>query len=205
MDKSRYTSFHDTCGQMERRFGRQGRLPLKQNDTSIVRCHKLLDFGAGKGLNSHLCNIYRTLDSDPTLRPSFTTIQEAQASGELFDAIIANQVFEHINLDEMDETVGGLAKLLRPEGVILATLPNVHRGTYYFNDIDHKTPLMYYHLAAFFEMNGLDVIDAYRYAKDNNAIANAAPAMVQLMEFLETMYELDPANFIAVVGKKHAG
>jgi methyltransferase family protein len=202
MDKSRYTIFHDKCGEIEQRFGRQGKLPLRSLDMKVIRCVRLLDFGAGKGLNSTWCREYYTLDTDESLQPSFTSIDQAKKSELTFDAVIANQVFEHIPLDDIDSVVQGLAGLMNPEAVILATIPNVHRGTYFFNDIDHKTPLMYYHLSAFFEMNGLQVVDAYRYTKNYQAIANANADTKRLMDFLERMYELDPAQFIAVIARK---
>ncbi len=202
MDKSRYTAFHDKCSEIEQRFGRQGRLPLKPLDLSAVKCKKLLDFGAGKGLNASWCEEYYTLDADKTLAPNFTSIDEVCAAGITFEGLIANQVFEHIKLDDIDGVMMGLHSVLSSGAKFIATIPNVHRGSYFFNDIDHKTPLMYYHLASFLEINGFDVIDAYRYTKNYHAIANADNETKKLMDLLEKMYELDPAQFIAVLAQK---
>jgi SAM-dependent methyltransferase len=200
MDKGRYTQFHDHCSVIERRFGRQGHLPLKPLDLNVLRCKNLLDFGAGKGLNANICENYFTFDADKTLNPSFTEFSQIESN--FFESCIANQVFEHIELDSIDDVVNSLHRVLKPGGTIVITVPNVHRGTYYFNDIDHKTPLMYYHVASFLELNGFEVIDAYRYTKNHFAIANADVETKKIMNILETFYELDPAQFLAVVATK---
>lgn len=202
MDKSRYTLFHDKCGEIEKRYGRQGKLQLKQLNHEVIKCKRLLDFGAGKGINGQWCQEYYTLDTDQTLNPNFASLDAAYASKLMFDAVIANQVFEHISLDDIDNVVSSLSGLMNSGATLLATIPNVHRGMYFFNDIDHKTPLMYYHIASFFELNNLHVIDAYRYTKNYAGILTADESVKKLMDFLENMYELDPAQFIAVVAKK---
>mgnify|MGYP003394009990 CR=1 FL=1 len=202
MDKGRYTQFHEMCGTVEKRFGRQGHLQLKGLDLSVLKCKKLLDFGAGRGLNSQWCDKYYTLDADASLEPNFVDITQAQESGIIFDSIIANQVFEHIELDAIDNVIFSLGQMMKKDGIFVATIPNVHRGTYYFNDIDHKSPLMYYHLASFFELNGFKVVDAYRYSKNIGAIIDADAETKKIMEILETFYELDPAQFLAVVARR---
>lgn len=202
MNKLNYTAFNKKCGEIEQRFGRQGKLELRYLDNSIVKCKRLLDFGAGKGLNAKLCEEYYTFDADQDLNSNFSTLDAVRESKLMFDGMIANQVFEHILLDDINDLISGLSTVMNTEAILLATIPNIQRGMYFFNNIDHKTPLMYYHLAAFFELNGFNVIDVYKYTKNFNAIANADATSKQIIGILERLYDLDPAQFIAVVAKK---
>lgn len=201
-DPDLYTRFHDLCGIIESRFGNQCKLALKpQLDLSVVQCNTLLDFGAGKGLNSGLCKNYVTFDTDAKLNSTYCKFEEMPPE-LMFDGIIANQVFEHLVLNDLSEAVGQLTKRMKPGAKILATIPNVHRGSYFFNDIDHKTPLMYYHVGALFELYGLKVIDSYRYAKRYYEIVNVTQETQKLFELLSQFYELDPAQFLAIVALK---
>jgi 2-polyprenyl-3-methyl-5-hydroxy-6-metoxy-1,4-benzoquinol methylase len=202
MDKSSYTSFYGKCCEIEQRFGRQGKLPLRQLDFSIISGKSLLDFGAGKGLYSNLAKYYYTVDADATVNPTYATLGEARCDLHSVDAVIANQVFEHITPTEIDDALAHISDLLVKDGIIVATIPNIHRGSYFFDNMDHKTPLTYYHVGAFMEFNNIEVIDAYRYTKNPNLITNADEETKRLIELLEKLYELDPAQFIAVVGKK---
>lgn len=201
MSDKRYTLFHDKCNELEARFGNQGNLRLKGLDMSAVKCERLLDFGAGKGLNAGLCEEYYRLDTDADLNPDFTNLNQL-TSDDMFDGIIANQVFEHIERDELFPTVDALAQHMVPGARILATVPNPHRGSYFFNDFDHKTPLMFYHIGAFFELAGLKVIDCYRYTKRPAEIDGANENVQALFEIMKKYYELDPAQFLAVLAEK---
>lgn len=201
MDRTRFNLMHEKGGELEKRFGKQGRLPLRQLDHSIVRCENLLDFGCGKGLNANLCTNYYTIDNDPALEPNWTSLKAAYGVGLRVEGIIANQVFEHIPLEELDGVVRDLRRVATDDASILVTVPNIFRGMYFFNHIDHRTPLTYYHVGAFLEMNGFEVVDVYRYTKHHAAIVNADAETKRIMHVLENLYELDPAQFIAVVGR----
>jgi hypothetical protein len=206
VNKNFYTEFHDLCCNTERIFGNQTSLKLKHLDTSIIRRERLLDFGSGKCLNGHLCSTYITVDSDESLQPMYTSIDDAYASlrDNSVDAIIANQSFEHIQFEELPSVIAKMHAMLVDGGHILITIPNIKHGTCYFEDIDHKSFLSYYHVAALLTMGGFSVVDAYRYTKNMNALMNIDETTRQLFSFLEFYYKLDPAMFIAVVGKKHA-
>ena len=202
MSKSQYTLFHDKCNDLEGRFGNQGRLRLEDAcDLNVVRCKKLLDFGAGKGLNAGLCEEYFRFDTDADLEPNFTSFGD-MTPDHMFDGVIANQVFEHISREDLFETAEQLVEHMAPGAKIIVTIPNVQRGSYYFNDFDHKTPLMFYQVGALFEINGLTVTDCYRYTKRPDEIKNADDNIKALFEIMRKYYELDPAQFLAVVAEK---
>jgi hypothetical protein len=121
---------------------------------------------------------------------------------DVFDGIIANQVLEHISREDLFDTAEQLTTRMASGAKILATIPNVQRGSYFFNDFDHKTPLMFYQVGALFEINGLRVIDCYRYTKRPEEITGADENIKALFEIMRKYYELDPAQFLAIVAEK---
>jgi len=54
-----------------------------------------------------------------------------QTMGERFDAGILMEVFEHINPDDADKFVNGIARLINPGGVLFVTVPHVNKPVEY--------------------------------------------------------------------------
>jgi 2-polyprenyl-3-methyl-5-hydroxy-6-metoxy-1,4-benzoquinol methylase len=196
-----YTEFNSKCGEIESKFGGVRGLRLDNLDTSPIRSENLLDFGCGKGLNSHLAKNYYTFDNDQSLSADFSSFDEIPEDLK-FNAIVANQVFEHIDKRDIFECVKNLSSLLVKGGKILATIPNVCNWFNYVSDFDHRNPLTFYHLGAIFEVNEIKVIDSYRWTKDPISILNASETDQYLLNFMRKYFEIDPAKFICVVGEK---
>ena len=196
-----YTEFHEKCGQVEAQFGGVRGIRLDNLNLAVLSGDSLLDFGAGKGVNSHLSKNYYTFDNDPSLDCNFSSFDQIP-EGLKFDGIIANQVFEHISKEEIFQCVESLSRVLETGGKIVATIPNVCNWFNYISDFDHKNPLTFYHLGALFESCGIKVIDAYRWTKNPADIVNANETDQYLLNFMRKYFETDPAKFVCVVGEK---
>ena len=196
-----YTEFNSICGEIESRFGGVRGLRLDNLNTSILYGENILDFGAGKGVNSHLGKNYYTFDNDLDLKANFSSFDEIPDHLK-FNSIIANQVFEHISKKDIFEFVENLSRTLLKGGKILATIPNVCNWFNYISGFDHRNPLTFYHLGAIFEANNIRVIDAYRWTKDPAPIVNASETDQYLLDFMRRYFETDPAKFVCVVGEK---
>ena len=196
-----YTNFDQKCGEIESRFGGVRGLRLDNLNTSILFGEKVLDFGVGKADNSHLGEKYYTFDNDPDLKTDFSSFDQIPKDLK-FDSIISNQVFEHIDKEEIFKCVENLSQTLKKGGKIIATIPNVCNWFGYISDFDHRNPLTFYHLGAIFELNDIKVVDAYRWTKDPMSIVNASETDQYLLAFMRKYFETDPAKFVCVVGEK---
>ena len=106
-------------------------------DHLLPRQGRILDFGAGDGyLVRLLCERgYHTAAFEPSnarseklehnLRdcPTFLGVVNGNTK-ELFDLVIMAEVIEHILDEHLDDTLRTLAKLTRPDGLLVVTTPN---------------------------------------------------------------------------------
>ena len=195
-----YSDFQKTAGLVEGKFGGSRNLRLSHLDLEILRSDKFLNFGSGPSLMGFSKNETR-IDSDREVNPDFLSINDVPES-ERFDSVYANQVFEHIEKKDIFNVVHEISKRMSSGGRIVATIPNINNWSQYVNNLDHKTPLSFYALGAFFELAGIEIVDSYRYTKRPHEIIQASDQEKYLFEFLSKYFEMDPAQFIAVVGKK---
>jgi predicted SAM-dependent methyltransferase len=171
-------------------------------------CDKLLDFGSGNGDEwlLKLTKEYYTLDIDPKYNTTFAHIDEIPDDLK-FNAIVTNQVFEHIEKEKLPNIAKKLSSLLAPGGKMMVSVPNVHNWYHYLCDFDHKSPLMYWDIAALFEMNGITVTDIYFYTKVDKYVALqdelSDPVNLRLHQFMADYYYLHPADYLVVVGEKN--
>lgn len=170
-------------------------------------CDKLLDFGSGNG-NEWLLKItkeYYTLDKDPNYETTFDHIDEIPDDLK-FNAIISNQVFEHIEKDKLPNITKKLSSLLLPKGKIMITIPNVHNWYHYLCDFDHKSPLMYWDIGSLLESSGITVTNIYFYTKTDKFMEIQRDLHDELnrrlFQFVTKNFYLHPADFIAIVGEK---
>ena len=197
-----YTEFKNKCGEIESRYGGVRGLRLDNLNTEILKSKNLLDFGCGSGAYSDICENYFKLDSDPDLNPDFLSIDDVP-EGLKFNSIIANQVFEHISKDDIFQVVKDISRTMEKNGKIIVTIPNVCNWFNYVSDFDHKNPLTFYQVGAFFELNNIRVLDAYRWTKNPQNIKNASDTDKYLLDFMRKYFESDPAKFVCIVGEKY--
>jgi hypothetical protein len=196
-----YTEFKRKCGEIESRFGGVRGLRLDNLNLEILKSKNLLNFGSGKNVNNYICENYYTLDNDPDLNADFLSLEDVPADLR-FNSIIANQVFEHISKDEIFQVVKGISSVMKTNGKIIVTIPNVCNWFNYVSDFDHKNPLTFYHVGALFELNNIRVVDSYRWTKNPQDIINATDTDKYLLNFMRKYFEIDPAKFVCVVGEK---
>lgn len=200
-----YWNFHERCAEIEGRFGSFRGLRLQALDLDLIRCDQLLDFGAGTSDNSFLCKSYTKFEPDVRCKADLRHVIELAEPKfkSFFDGVYANQVFEHFkNEAELSSAIGFISNTMKSGAKIVATLPNIANWMKYIADFDHKLPLSFYQLGAFFELNEISVIDAYRYTKRPAEISDANQNEQIVLDVLKKFFEIDPAHFVAVVGEK---
>ena len=196
-----YSKFKKIAEEIESRFGGFRGLQLRTLDVEILAPNHLLNFGSGSTNYETLCEKEIRLDPDEFVNPDYLTIDDIPEE-IYFDAVIANQVFEHIEKDAIMKITSSISKKMKKGAKIIVTLPNVCNWIKYAADIDHKTPLTFYQMGSFLELNGIRVIDSYRYTKRPEEILYAPVVEEFVLEVLRKYFEIDPASFVAVVGEK---
>jgi len=198
-----YTKFHNKCSEIEAKFGGTRDTKIRTCiDTSIFdKSKSLLEIGAGKSYTfKQVCDDYYTLDTDTDLD---VTWHDIFLIDRKFDYIIANQVLEHVKKSLLEQTVKEWCDLLKKDGIILITLPNIQYWMKQIGDFDHKHPMAYFHAGAFLELCGsVEIIDVYKYGKRVNAIQNANETEQFLFAFMSKWFELDPFDFITIIARK---
>jgi len=203
-----YTTFDDLCGKIESRFKGVRKLPLRSSlDLSSVLVNgPVLDFGCGKGGPLGRGPKIVTFDPDPEVNAQYKTLEDLSSFYTRPDGglhgIMANQVFEHIPRDMIAETLEKLSACMNSGASMIVTLPNVCNWFKYIGDIDHKTPLAFFHMGAYMEMAGLDVVDAYYCTKRYAEIREGTVEEQAILSVLSKYFEMTPAHFVAVRGVK---
>jgi len=199
-DDFTYSDFQNASMKVEGQFGGSRNLRLAGLDLSVLESKRFLNFGSG-GTYYNLSENETRIDSDELVSPDYTSLDEIP-EGEKFYSVFANQVFEHIPQENLYDVINSISLKMHPGGMIIGTIPNINNWSQYINNLDHKTPLSFYSLGSFFELSGIEVVDCYRYTKRPKEILEASDQEIVLFDFLSKYFEMDPAQFIAVVGKK---
>lgn len=89
------------------------------------------------------------------------SLTELAAAGERYDVIVAFDVLEHWDAEELDANFHAIATLLRPGGRLLARFPNGHSPfgrVYQYGDFTHKSVLSAYKIEYLALRAGLEVL-----------------------------------------------
>ncbi|ACU91348.1 class I SAM-dependent methyltransferase [Desulfomicrobium baculatum] len=193
-----------------KRFGTVFDLPLLQNGMEQAflslntRAAVILDFGCGSAKpfkciveGAPYDNVYYSMDTDRSAGADFASF--INVPGDLaFDFIIANQVIEHMALDDAHSVLTQARSRLKTKGVFIATVPNVQHPVRYWGDVDHKLPISYANLYALFAVSGYEVAGLWRYSK---AVPNSLLDRF-LARRMQKIYRIDWADSICLVAKK---
>ncbi len=106
--------------------------------------------------------VHRTLDIDPAGGHDFRSLEEAAASKQAFDLIVAWEVIEHLPLEAIPGWLAGLRKVAVPGGKLILSTPNVFRPGQYHLDCTHRTPLAWQELGALVLMAGFELESMHR-------------------------------------------
>ncbi len=114
------------------------RLALREAMTALPPGGVLLDYGAGQGRFLHLLRgelkaVGRTDERltgyDPFMQPAFPGVEVVssvdQVAAGSVDCLVVLEVCEHLDQGETDELLACVARVLRPGGTLLVTVPIV--------------------------------------------------------------------------------
>jgi 2-polyprenyl-3-methyl-5-hydroxy-6-metoxy-1,4-benzoquinol methylase len=164
----------------------------------------LLDVGAGsKGLREEIEKIgakvkYKSMDVDTNVPHDFYDINDVK---EIFDVVLFSEVIEHMPFTEGVNMLKRLRDVLKDDGLILVSTPNIYHPNKFFTTADHKTYYAYDELAAVMDLTGYEVKELYRSFND---AFHRYVMKVYIFGFLFRFLEIDYAYTIFAIGKKRA-
>ncbi|MFW9875820.1 MAG: methyltransferase domain-containing protein [Candidatus Thorarchaeota archaeon] len=166
----------------------------------------VLDVGAGKNkmllsvLSEKLNNgRYYSLDTDPTGDFDFDSYEDIPDNLS-FSLICANQVFEHLELQESIDMMYITSKYLEDNGKFIITIPNISHPNRYFGDITHQTPWSYPGFYMIYKYANLDVVKIARYSK-----RHPKGLMEKIItRYVSRVYRMDWCDSILMIGIKNS-
>lgn len=159
---------------IEKRFGKIWALPLKKRHHHIVREYladglSWLEVGAGKrGLKSIVeeggSNVrYKSYDIDQRNFHDFYQLDDISGS---YDCICIFEVIEHVTLEEGQRILQKCLSVLKPDGTLIISTPNIYYPPAFMRDVTHITAWAYDELGGFLQLNGFVVEHIYRMYHD---------------------------------------
>jgi len=203
-----YGFYRDALQECFQKFGDIFALSIIDNPTRETRnhyaCGNILDIGAGKAqplyktFQKRLQNgKYYSLDTDPQGDFDFHHIDDIP--GELtFSLIIANQVFEHLDIAESIKLMYKVSQRLQVGGRVIITVPNISHPNRQRGDITHKTSWSFEGFYMVFKYANLEVTQIVRYSK-----RHPQGFMEKLItKYVSRVYRMDWCDSILMVGEK---
>lgn len=97
---------------------------------------------------------------------------------ETMDLVAMTSTLEHLSCPET--IAGEIARVLKPDGIVFVTVPNIMKYKFHFwDDITHKRPFNAVSLRFLFETHGLETVDLSPYNHNLFITANLFPRPVQ--------------------------
>ena len=154
------------------RFGSVTDLPFRSPSDVLPELlgnnGKALDLGAGahkpfKSMLEGLGATYFSMDIDPDGDFDFNSFSDVP-EGMRFDLILANQVLEHVSVDEAFNMVNRAHESLVESGIIVVTVPNAAHPVRQ-RDCTHVTPWPVNDLYSILRAAGFEIESMARYNK----------------------------------------
>ena len=201
-----YRDFNEKCVEIERNFKKDIQFCDGIDTKQLKGCKNILNFGCGDSTLDKECFEYDLeirVDNDPAARPDYEKIEDIPQE-IMFDGVLAEQCFEHIEKDNLEIIINNISNKMRKDAIIIASIPNVFNWVKYISDYDHKSPLAYTHLGALFEINDIEVSSIYYYSKERRfqRLFDLTKSEKEIMSLLVEFFELIPADYVVVVGNK---
>jgi len=204
--KFEYGFYHDCLKECFKKFGSIEDLPIINSPykkiSKLYSGGRVLDIGAGKekpvqkSLNLS-DELYFSLDNDPCGEFDYDSVEEIHKD-ELFSLITANQVLEHLSVEDSISLVCDLAKHLKKGGYFIATVPNIQHPIRQQTNITHITAWDYKALYMLYKYADLEVIEIARYSKRHpQGIIEKT-----LAKYINRIYRIDWCDSILIVGEK---
>ncbi len=188
------------------RFGAISEIPLATYEEELRQClngrTRLLDVGAGahKPLKSYVEKAglaYCCLDTDPDGEFNYRSFDDIPAN-ESFDIITANQVIEHMGVDEAFDCVRNIFLKLLPQGLFFATVPNAAHPVRQ-RDCTHITPWPANDLYSLLRSAGFEVKSLKRY---NKYPLTDDPFKRWIVETICQEFRMDWCDSLLIIGEK---
>ncbi|MFH1047616.1 MAG: hypothetical protein V1738_04905 [Patescibacteria group bacterium] len=203
-----YGAYDDYLRECYEKFGGILELPIVHSVRKEIVGHyqtgNVLDLGAGKlkPLSEAFKDIakegrYHSLDTDPKGEFDFRSIDEIPSHLK-FSLITANQVFEHLTVEESLQFLSGAVEHLVSGGFIIATVPNIAHPMRQISNITHKTPWGHHSFFALFKMCGLEPKRIVRYSK------RLPKGIIEriLGYYMNRLYRMDYCDSILLIAEK---
>lgn len=188
------------------RFGSISDIPLTSYEEELRECLKdrtrLLDVGAGshKPLKSFVERAgvaYFCLDTDPDGEFDYRSFAEIPEK-ESFDIVVANQVIEHMGVDEAFNCVRDIFLKLASKGLLFATVPNAAHPVRQ-RDCTHITPWPANDLYSILRSAGFQIIKLMRY---NKYPLTEDPFKRWIVETVCQEFRMDWCDSLLIIGRK---
>ena len=164
---------------------------------------RVLDIGAGVhkwlqqfvGLPSQRCY---SLDIDPEGDFDFRSFEEIPPDLQI-DLMVANQLFEHMAVDDAFAMLCSAYRHLVDGGHILATVPNPAHPVRQFGDATHVTAWPMYDLYSLLRVAGFQVLSMARY---NKVPLTRNPFKRTIVNIVCEAFRIDWCDSLLIVGQK---
>jgi hypothetical protein len=202
---SRLMSWRSECWQ---RFGGVLDFPIRSPHEELSRLlsvqKRVLDVGAGahmpfKGTVLRASAVYYSLDTDPEGNFDFRSFDDI-SQDLLFDLVIANQVLEHMSVDEAFGVVSSAYEHLCDGACLLATVPNAAHPVRQ-RDCTHVTPWPANDLYSLIRGAGFEVVSLTRY---NKFPLTKNPMRRWVVQTVCREFRVDWCDSLMAVGRKRA-
>lgn len=155
---------------IRKRFRRVWDIPVIHKKQDPIRRElqsgmSLLDIGAGDGEFGRKVLLgldgieYLTMDVDPNQPQNFRSMDEVTGR---HDCIMLMEVIEHLEMPAALDTLARIEKLLKDDGVLALSTPNIHNPALFMSDPTHCLFLNYESLGALLYMSGFEIQEIYR-------------------------------------------
>ncbi|MDR2051739.1 MAG: class I SAM-dependent methyltransferase [Deltaproteobacteria bacterium] len=177
--------------------------PLDALSKRVPPPRHMLDFGAGpQRLKSFITSsfpgmAYHSLDADTSYGCDWACIDDIPVD-MTFSLICADQVLEHIPLEDSLRIMRIIGDKLAPGGIFYASVPNVAHPVRYWSNIEHCTHVSFVDLYYYCSHAGLKTLALYRYGKRH--IRGWIEKF--FAKRIQDIYRMDYADSICIVAEK---
>jgi len=189
-----------------RRFGSILELPFRAPQEELPgllhTTARVLDVGAGAHMPfrpavTRITDFYFSMDTDPEGAFDFRSFDDVPDDFR-FDLVIANQVLEHLHVDDAFAMVSSAYEKLATGGRMLATVPNAAHPVRQ-RDCTHVTPWPANDLYSLLRSAGLEILSLARY---NKFPLTGNPLKRWIITTVCREFRMDWCDSIMIVGGK---
>lgn len=188
-------------------FGTNWKLPIIADFYSECRKRykggKVLDVGAGVSmyLKSALkinTDKYYSLDNDASGSFTYSSFSDIPKN-EKFQFITANQVLEHLSIDDAVGFMKQIVTFLEPGGIVAITVPNILHPIRFQTTATHVSAWSFEELYGLLKDSGLKVEQISRYGKYR---LTRNPIKRIIIRIVSQAYTMDWCDSIMIIGRK---